>query len=326
MTSITDVSYDDIKLFLTTNGVRLSVSERNNYNQAFEMIKNDKNYFYPDSIVDWIVAYNFDGNISSYSKGEINLLSEDELNKLSKELGIFESNNNKQSVVNVLKYLNKYEDNFIHSDLDRNIFQIVDEQRILSGNYKEIIEIFGNNKILRSFLYDNMRRIINKRYKNIDDLFLFIVDLFLFIVDLLGLKEITLAREALKISNDLITDQDGRNESMGFLYYRVIESKNVMITENYFKLLPYIRELYGRSSFDDFEIIESLDDYLRRLPIKEYRKVIISFLVAAINIKNKIFADGAVNIWYNTEFHDNDEWFLKFDREMNNIIKVVDSI
>lgn len=321
MTSITDIPYEDIKVFLTKNNIRLSLNESNNYNTAFKMIKQDKNYIYPDSVYDWIIAYNFRDKIDVYTKGMINSLSEEELNNLAKQLGIFDSNDLKYSVINVLGYLHKYDKSFVHSDLDQNIFQMVDEQRILSSDYKEIIKNFKRNKTLRLFLLNNMRKIIIERYKDVDGLLLFIVDL-------LGLEEIILAEEALKISNNLITDQEERNNIMSFLYYRVIESKNVMVIENYFKLLQYIRQLYGRAVFGNFQILQLLDIYLTRLPLKEYRKVLISFLVAAIEARNKIFANGAINIWYNTRDVRNscDEWFTKFKREMDNIIKVVDSI
>lgn len=111
MTDIHDIVYKDIELFLTQNNVRLSpISKKSNYNKAFEMIKQDKNYIYPDAVYDWIIAYNFiaDGKeIDNYSREEIVSLTDDKLKYLAEELGVFNSNNIKASVMNVLKYLHK---------------------------------------------------------------------------------------------------------------------------------------------------------------------------------------------------------------------------
>jgi hypothetical protein len=108
MTSITDIKFDDIKEFLIQNNIKIPSSKQETYNLAKDLILNNKAEFYSDSVIDWIIAYNFilsNKNIATYSLQQINSLSAKELTKLAKKLG--SDDNKKQSIINVLTYLHK---------------------------------------------------------------------------------------------------------------------------------------------------------------------------------------------------------------------------
>lgn len=166
MTSITDVPYEDIKLFLTKNNVRISSNEKNNYDTVLKMIKAGKGTNHPDSLIDWIIAYNLLNDkihVNRYSVTEINLANERELQELGELLGVSDSVDIKQSVLNILRYLKKLDNILFNKDIDSYIFslaQSIDEQKILSADYSEIIEIFRKNKTLRKFIHDNMEKIM----------------------------------------------------------------------------------------------------------------------------------------------------------------------
>lgn len=201
MTDITDIPYDDIISFLTSNNVKLYKNKNDNYDTVFDIIQQRKYDNYPDSIIDWIIAYNLyneDRDIPHYTRGEINLMNKEELDQLALSLDIFEGNNIKQSITNVLKYLHKLDSKIIHSDIDPLILKLVDEQRILEGNFDDTTEIFKNNRSLRKFIYDNMENIIrnNVDFLSVEDL----MKLNRFIVSFDKLNEFALSKETIKIS------------------------------------------------------------------------------------------------------------------------------
>lgn len=282
MTSIKDVPYQNIKSFLINNKVSLSKNEQDNYNTVFKMISNDNNYIYSDIIIDWIVAYNLNGKkFRNYSRGEIDIMSDEQLNRLDKNLGIDESNNRKQSVINVLKFLKKLDSKIVMKDIDNIIFQTLDEQRILSSNYKEMVTIFRNNKTLRKFIYDNLPYIIETKSYNEDyGGYMFdnnfdktgkISDL---VVGLLKLNEIILAKEVLKVSSEVLTDDD-RFYFIQELHENIIPSGDEKLIEKYLILLPYIRELFPEGAYDDAAILDLFSNFLpndfnKRIPKTYY--------------------------------------------------------
>lgn len=104
MTSITDVPIDDIKLFLFRNMIKIPVKDKDIYDTAFNLIIERKGNNHPDSLVDWIIAYNLFNEkrqINRYAREEIDFLSQQELKNLAESLDIFESNDIKQSIINV---------------------------------------------------------------------------------------------------------------------------------------------------------------------------------------------------------------------------------
>lgn len=246
MTSIGDVPYEDIKLFLKRNNIRISSNEKNNYNEVFKIIKAGKGQDYPDSLIDWIIAYNLltgKIHVNRYSVADINLANKRELNELAESLGIFDSNDNKQSVLNVLRYLKKLDSGIVNKDIDSYVFSLmqnIDEQKILSSSYQDIIKLFQKNKTLRKFIYDNMRRIIFPDHPIYDGQLLLNGSLDIiteFIVDLMKMKEIILVKEVLKQINDLLNDQDQRSDFISDLHFSILYTNDDKIIEDYFRLL-----------------------------------------------------------------------------------------
>jgi hypothetical protein len=327
MTSITDVPLEDIKLFLTKNNVKIPTNNKSIYDTAFSMIITGKGNYYPDSLIDWIIAHNLlnEGkDIRIYTRGEIDLLPPRELKKLSNFLDIYESNNLKRSVINVLKYLKKLDISIVHPDIDINILQLVDEQRILTGSYETIIKIFSKNKSLRKFIYDNMERIIKDVTFEEDYISTSTIEeLVDFIVELMKMKEITLAKEALRASESLLTDEDNKIDFVSSLNVRLASSNDEHLLEDYFKLLPYLNNLFPNEPYDDI-ILELFDDNFEGISsAKEYRDHVVPFLIAAMRAKNKDFVDHVIMIWEADDqesYYDNpeDKWFLD---EMNDLIK-----
>ena len=297
MTDVNDIPYADIVLFLTTNNVRLS-SKQKNYNTAFEMIKRDKNYIYPDSIIDWIIAYNFDGNINKYSKREIDSLNKEQLNDLAGQLGIFDSNDIKTSIINVLGYLRKLS-GIINPDIDsyiENMLEKLDEQKLLNSNYDEAVELFQKNKRLRLFFYDNMREIIKRNLLNKDNIYLIESEITNFIIDLLKINETILAKEVLKIVGHLSSiNFVTLREFTLLIFNRILRTSDVQLIENYLKLLPYIGELFAHNKETD--IISYFGIFVDGLTKRYLGEYFIPFLTAAINAEKFGLAAAIIDIW-----------------------------
>ena len=153
-----------------------------------------------------MIAYNLlinKINIPKYSIYEIDFSSKDEISQLSNSLTM--KGNNINNVKNILRYLGKLEERIafipeINNIIADKYYKLL-ELDILSSNLCNVIKIFKNNRILRRFLYDNMKYIIDKnkicnKYNDyhISD----------FIFELAELKERFLARKVLEIHNILL--------------------------------------------------------------------------------------------------------------------------
>lgn len=117
MTSITDIPFDDIKDFLLQNDIKIPINKEKAYNIAKDLIINNKAKYYPDSIIDWIIAYNFSQSaieIPVYTLTEINTMSQEELDDLATILQ--SDNNSKESIINILSYLHKLQSFHLLSD------------------------------------------------------------------------------------------------------------------------------------------------------------------------------------------------------------------
>lgn len=304
MVSITDVPIKDIILFLKNNKIKLSVNDKDNYDKALNLVIKGKGINYPDSLIDWIIAYNLSNegkHIRIYTRGEIDLMNDKELLDLANFLEIYEINNLKQSIINVLKYLKKLAIGIVHPDIDLNILQTLralSEKEILSSNYEDIIKIFQKNKSLRKFIYDNIATIIMNNTSD-NDYFSGseIVKLAHFIIDLMKMKEITLTKEVLRVARYLIKDHDNRTDFMSYLYNYILIISNTNLIENYFKLLPYLRDLYPGEALDDDLIIITFEEDIDYDSTENYRDYVIPFYTAAIRVKNKPIINYLIYMW-----------------------------
>ena len=108
MTSIRQIPYDDIELFLLTNNIDLSSDVNVNYNIAKRLVKNSKTKFEISSVVEWMIAHNLivlKANIPTYRKSDILEMSDQEIKKLARSLTM--KSNNIDHILNILRYLGK---------------------------------------------------------------------------------------------------------------------------------------------------------------------------------------------------------------------------
>jgi len=187
MTSIYDISYDDITKFLLANNKNFK-SDQDAYDKAFNLLKDKKAKGHTISIIEWMIAYNLllnNVDIPYYSINDIDIMSQNEINKLAKLLTM--KGNNRSNIKNILRYLHKLEEvtpllpdvnNLILSTLSQLELQDI---KISHLSYAEIINLLKkhrNKKEIRKFLDKNMEKIIihitlyfninNYRKNNID--------------------------------------------------------------------------------------------------------------------------------------------------------------
>lgn len=109
MTSIKDIPIEDIENFLYLNDFDVKKDD-DIYDLALDIILHEKVEYYPDNIVDWMIAYNNKLryiNTKFYAESEIYKLSEYELLKLSQKLNIDKNSNFRKSLTNVLYYMGR---------------------------------------------------------------------------------------------------------------------------------------------------------------------------------------------------------------------------
>lgn len=147
MTSIYQIPYEDIELFLLTNDIDPSQDININYKLALKLVKKSTTNFEIDSIVEWMIAHNviiLKYNIPEYKKSEILEMNNIELFKLSKSLTM--KNSNIENIFNILNYLGK-----LIEDIKSNIF---------SGN--PFLNFISQNDVLFETLKDlDINDIIN---------------------------------------------------------------------------------------------------------------------------------------------------------------------
>ena len=130
MTSIYDINYDDIKLFLTMNGKTIPYSHEDSYNLSRKLLKSAK--YYPDIIIDWIIAHNVivsDIKVPTYTESEIYLLDDKELYNLAKLIKL--DRLNISSILNVLRFLHKLKTSDAEELTDLSILSILPKDIVL---------------------------------------------------------------------------------------------------------------------------------------------------------------------------------------------------
>ena len=88
MTSIYDIPYEDIQIFLLVNDIN---NKNESYDIALELLKDKKSVGHTISIIEWMMAHNLlinKINIPIYNIWEIDNMSQNETNKLAKLLTI----------------------------------------------------------------------------------------------------------------------------------------------------------------------------------------------------------------------------------------------
>lgn len=217
-------------------------------------------------------------------------MSKDEINNLAKLLTM--KSNNIESIKNILRYLDKLAEFPIfpgYQDINPYIALKVAEIKILSSSFQDVIKLFKDNKLLRKFIYDNMEVIIKH---NISDNLHYLhekgdVILSYFIFELLKLKEITLAKQALKLGSKFDYNYDEIPPLIISLTSYVLRSKDVDLIKIYFHMSLYINYIYNDNHMNlDFiigyirhkiynDIRDSISDDIRNsISDEEYRLII----------------------------------------------------
>lgn len=137
--NIDDVPIQDIKLFLTKNNINI---KNDPYEEALNLIKRGTD-FYPDSIVEWTMAYNLLRSVTDfrkYSVQEIVFMPESELKQLSQSLGMKTTKIN--HIIKILGYAGKLD------DLNKYPIKSLSEMKSLLDkmDYREIISYCSNTK------------------------------------------------------------------------------------------------------------------------------------------------------------------------------------
>lgn len=178
MTSIRQIPYEDIELFLLTNDIDLSSDININYDLAYKLMKKADSNFEIESILEWMIAHNLivlKYEIPKYKKSEILELSDIELRKLARSLTM--KNHKIDNILNILNYLDKLID-----DLKNNIFsgnpflQFSNQSDIIFETLKdlEIDDIINfcvsSTKINKTCTSPNIVNLIRSKLQELDDL------------------------------------------------------------------------------------------------------------------------------------------------------------
>ncbi len=191
MTSIYDIPYNDIKVFLKANNkIYENENEDDAYNKALELLKDKKAIGHTINIIEWMMAHNLllrNISIHNYTTSEINKMSQIEINKLAKLLKM--NGNNIENVTNILRYLRKLDNKstILLPETNDIIFGLLNELEmkdfvfdVLTPNeFLNLLRKHYNKALIRKLIYQNMEKIIfynflpNFRITKLDDLWYF---------------------------------------------------------------------------------------------------------------------------------------------------------
>ncbi len=178
MTSIYDIPYNDIKIFLLANNINFKNKDEA-YDIAKNLLSNKQSKGHTTSIIEWIMAHNLlinKINIPSYTVIEIDDMSQDDINELSKLLNM--KGNNINNIKNILRYLHKLYllplpelNEIISSNLAELEIGEINVSKLKYKNVINLLKTHRNKKDIRKFIYNNLDKIIiyNSLYIDFDD-------------------------------------------------------------------------------------------------------------------------------------------------------------
>jgi hypothetical protein len=167
MTSIYDIPYGDIEIFLISNNKSYE-SENDAYDKALILLKDKKAKGHTINIIEWMIAYNLIKNkiiIPNYTIYEIDKLYQNKIDQLAKLLTM--NGNNIENIKNILRYLHKLDEN-VNISTNKNLTIAGEEiYNIILGNLdNKAINRMNINKYSKLSLEDQ------KFWKNrLNDLF-----------------------------------------------------------------------------------------------------------------------------------------------------------
>ena len=274
MTSIYDIPYDDIKIFLSANDKNIKNID-DDYKLALNLLKDKKTIGHTTSIIEWMIAHNLlidKVDIPIFNIYDIDNMSQVDINQLAKLLTM--KGNNSDNIKNILRFLNKLDDklsflpeinNLISDKLDYLL-----QKDIISFTFEQIILLFENyydKKTMRFLIYKNMENIMtnnivitnnHKNFSNID-----LDRLIRFIINFLDKNEISIAKRILNVVKNKLFHPywSGYNFLFRVLFLYILDKGIKEVIENYIKLIDNEVDLYD--SLDS-----AVDFYITRYYIK----------------------------------------------------------
>jgi hypothetical protein len=153
--NIRDIPIKDIYYFLSENGISLLdiKDEENAYQLAEELITSGVAENAPESVINWILAYNSSilYNIEEYNLSEIIEASNDDLLKLSDQLGLGDIN--KFNIIEILNYMDKLNN-------DSEIFEILPRDTLIDiMSYLDLksVKLMSENSTKIRKIYESKR-------------------------------------------------------------------------------------------------------------------------------------------------------------------------
>ena len=226
---IYDLSISDLREFLLVNNIKY-FDNNDIYDIAFDLMKN-KNTKYDDvpiSIIQWMLAHNAlqkDINIPSYTISQIEKLGSNDLNRLSKLLGLTKSNID--NVLNILRFMHKLKE----SELDFEINIDLYTNLLINSRFETIIKLLKSKPSLKNRIPELFNEILiyNKGVNDVNDLNIFYNETSNFVRALIDLRYFDLIEKILPI----ISKNNDRN------YFNLIELfAEKRYLDKYFKYFP----------------------------------------------------------------------------------------
>src|SRR5579871_5147202 len=154
----------DIEIWLRSNGIEPTDS-KSSYDIAWDLIQSNSTVPMPESIADWILAYNISEKgtiINTYTLSSIRNANSENLQDLANELGLDVVD--KSRIIRILTYLEKLINDLVlgwYKDIDYNILLDLDDI--------ELINLCATNTRIGKFCSDDefWRKKIEKKYPGV---------------------------------------------------------------------------------------------------------------------------------------------------------------
>jgi hypothetical protein len=174
MTSISDIPYADIEIFLLSNNKRKPRNKEEGYKLAFTLIKDPNAKGHTRNIAEWMKAYNLIQNavnVPTYNTLNINNMDEEEIDALARLLTM--KSNNINTIKNILRYLHKLDERTILNtgvaDIDYQFLQNFDTkilgQMEITEQYRRVL---NDQKFWKNRLNNKLKLFVTDDDKNFD--------------------------------------------------------------------------------------------------------------------------------------------------------------
>ena len=170
MSSIDQIPYEDIVIFLEANDKKLSEDRDENNKLALKLLSDRKAKGHTTSIIEWMMAHNLLINkvdIPNYTIYEIDHMQQAEINKLAKLLTM--EGNNRNNIKGILKYLGKLMDVSYNNLPNEVIYNLIIntepldlENLYVNKVYRTVID----NPITLNYLYDKYKNIVKNQQED----------------------------------------------------------------------------------------------------------------------------------------------------------------